>query len=195
MTLIANALACERNGRVVFSSVSFALEPGQCAELRGPNGAGKSSLLRLIAGLVPKSAGTLTFDSSDDIATQLHFIAHQEALKSAMSVSENLHFWCDVLGGSNIDAALAAFNLETLRNDPVQLLSAGQRRRLSLSRLFLASRPIWLLDEPMTALDAASKNVLREHIKAYLKSGGSIIAATHGDLGLLPDHVVTLGTA
>jgi heme exporter protein A len=195
MTLIANALACERNGRVVFSDVSFALEPGQCAELRGPNGAGKSSLLRLIAGLVPKSSGTLSFNSADDIATQMHFIAHQDALKSAMTVSENLGFWCDVLDGVSIDAALAAFKLEALRNDPVQLLSAGQRRRLSLSRLFLAPRPIWLLDEPMTALDAASKNVLREHIKAHLKAGGSIVAATHGDLGLVPDHVLTMGAA
>lgn len=195
MTLIATSLACERNGRIVFSNLSFTLMAGQCAELRGANGAGKSSLLRLLAGLVPATAGTLTFDHHHDIAQQAHFIAHQDAMKTAMTVEENLRFWCDVLGGENISAGLAAFKLEALQDDPVQLLSAGQRRRLTLSRLFLKRRPLWLLDEPMTALDIATQDILRDHIRTHLASGGTVLAATHGDLGVTPDHTITLGAA
>ncbi len=188
MTLTATNLACERNGRTVFSNLSFTIRSGQCAELRGPNGAGKSSLLRVIAGLVPTAAGTLSCDIQ-----HLHFIAHQDAMKSAMTVKENLLFWCDVLGGTDIATALNAFNLNGLENDPVQLLSAGQRRRLTLSRLFLAKRPLWLLDEPMTALDATTQELLRDHMRVHLRGGGMVLAATHGDLGVKPDQVIALG--
>jgi heme exporter protein A len=193
VTLHATNLACERNGRIVFSNLSFRIAQGQCAELRGANGAGKSSLLRLIAGLVPAASGTLTFNSESEVSRHLHFIAHQDAMKSAMTVEENLDFWCAVLGGENISAALSAFKLEALKNDPVQLLSAGQRRRLTLSRLFLSKRPLWLLDEPMTALDVSTQEMLREHIRAHLKDGGMVLAATHGDLGVVPDKTIVLG--
>lgn len=195
MTLIAQNLCCERNGRLVFSNLSFDLKQGECIELRGANGAGKSSLLRLVAGLVPKSAGELSLNGSEDVALNLHFIAHQDAMKTALSVSENLQFWCDVLGGRSIEAALKAFQLEGLKDEPVQLLSAGQRRRLTLSRLFLAERPLWLLDEPMTALDAASQDILRNHIKTHLQSGGMVMVATHGDLGFPPHHTLVLDAA
>jgi heme exporter protein A len=195
MNLIANALGCERNGRVVFSNLSFTLQPGQCAELRGANGSGKSSLLRLIAGLVPQAAGRLSYGDSDNIPARLHLIAHQDAMKSAMTVAENLEFWAAVLDGHDIDAALAAFGLEALRNDPVQLLSAGQRRRLTLSRLFLARRTLWLLDEPMTAIDAASQDMLRQHVGDHLSTGGMVLTATHDNLGFKPDLTIMLGTA
>jgi heme exporter protein A len=195
VTLAATNLACERNGRIVFSNLSFGIAQGQCAELRGANGAGKSSLLRLIAALVPAVAGTLTFNNEKEIAQHLHFIAHQDAMKSAMTVEENLRFWCAVVGGIDITKALAAFNLEALKSDPVQLLSAGQRRRLTLSRLFLSNRPLWLLDEPMTALDVKTQEMLREHIRTHLKDGGMVLAATHGDLGVKPDQTITLGAA
>jgi heme exporter protein A len=192
MTLTANNLACERNGRVVFSNLSFEVKPGQCVELRGANGAGKSSLLRLIAGLVPKTAGIFHLGADEEIAQKLHFIAHADAMKTAMTVRENLVFWSGVLGGHTIEPALAAFRLQGLQHDGVQLLSAGQRRRLALSRLFLAERPLWLLDEPMTALDATSQDELRAHIKIHLTSGGIVLAATHGDLGITPDQTITL---
>ena len=195
MNLIANALGCERNGRVVFSNLSFTLRPGQCADLRGPNGAGKSSLLRLIAGLVPVAAGDVRYGDVENIPAYLHLIAHQDAMKSAMTVAENLSFWAAVMGGSGISAALAAFRLEGLRDDPVQLLSAGQRRRLTLSRLFLAPRPLWLLDEPMTALDATSQEVLRQHIRDHLKADGLVLTATHDDLGVAADQTIMLGAA
>lgn len=193
MTLHASNLACERNGRIVFSNLTFNIAQGQCAELRGANGAGKSSLLRLIAGLVPAAAGTLTFNNEKEVAQHLHFIAHQDAMKSSMTVEENLRFWCAVLGGKDIASALAAFSLAALKSDPVQLLSAGQRRRLTLSRLFLSKRPLWLLDEPMTALDVTTQEVLREHIRAHRNNGGMVLAATHGDLGVTPDQTIVLG--
>ena len=193
MTLHATTLACERNDRIVFSNLSFTIAPGHCAELRGANGAGKSSLLRLIAGLIPAAAGTLTFQNQPDIAQHTHFIAHQDAMKASMTVEENLHFWCAVLGGEQITTALSAFSLEALKADPVQLLSAGQRRRLTLSRLFLGKRPLWLLDEPMTALDVATQEILRTHIRTHLKDGGMVLAATHGDLGVIPDQTIMLG--
>ncbi len=195
MTLTAQNLSCERNGRLVFSNLNFAVNSGECAELRGANGAGKSSLLRLLAGLVPKASGQVAFNGAAAFAHDLHFIAHQDAMKTAMSVAENLHFWCDVLGGTSIAKALAAFQLERLADEPMQLLSAGQRRRLTLSRLFLADRPVWLLDEPMTALDATTQTVLRQAIAKYLAEGGTVLAATHGDLGVTPQHVITLGVA
>jgi heme exporter protein A len=193
MSLVANDLACERNGRLVFSKLNFTVKPGECAELRGLNGSGKSSLLRVLAGLVPLSSGHVTFNAENDFKNTLHFIAHQDAIKNAMTVSENLQFWCDVMGGRSITAALEAFRLNALRHEPAQLLSAGQRRRLTLSRLFLLPRPIWLLDEPMTALDQATQTMLRQHITAHLKNNGMVMAATHGDFGLTPHQLITLG--
>ena len=195
MSLVANDLSCERNGRLVFSKLSFTVKPGECVELRGLNGSGKSSLLRVLAGLVPLSSGHAMFNAESDFKTSLHFIAHQDAIKNAMTVSENMQFWCDVLGGSSIAKALDAFRLVALKHEPAQLLSAGQRRRLSLSRLFVSQRPIWLLDEPMTALDQSTQELLRGHISDHLKNAGIVIAATHGDLGFVPNHVLTLGDA
>jgi heme exporter protein A len=191
-TLRAHNLSCERNGRVVFSNVSFELAAGECAELRGPNGAGKSSLLRLIAGLVPKASGEITFNNGPDFLTSLHHIAHQDAMKSNLTVAENLTFWCNVLGGTSIDEALKTFRLENLKDDPAQLLSAGQRRRLTLARLQLAHRPLWLLDEPMTALDATTQDLLRHEIRTHLHKGGIVLAATHGDLGVTVNQLIDL---
>jgi heme exporter protein A len=193
MTLVANALACERNGRVVFSGLSFAVEAGRCAELRGPNGAGKSTLLRLLAGLLPAAHGTVSLSDGGTamnpvppdhapLAQRLHLIAHQDAMKPQLTVSENLEFWCAMLGGSGMAKALAAFNLEGLRHEPAAILSAGQRRRLALSRLFLVERPLWLLDEPATALDSDSQAVLRGHLTTHLAAGGIILLATHDSL-------------
>jgi heme exporter protein A len=196
MTLKAHALACERNGRVVFSGLSFEITGGHCAELRGPNGSGKSSLLRLIAGLLAASQGTLLLDGHDAaaIAQQCHFITHQDAMKSALTVAENLEFWSAMLAGGDISTALRAFALEPLRHEQAAILSAGQRRRLALSRLFLAKRPLWLLDEPTTALDRDSVAILETRARDHLSSGGMLITAVHDDLLDLPGTVISLGT-
>ena len=195
MTLLANALACERNGRVVFSGLSFEVADGHCAELRGPNGSGKSSLLRLVAGLLPASNGTLLLSGHEAIPQACHFIAHQDAMKSVLTVSENLEFWSAMLGGASIAEALASFALEPLRNEQAAILSAGQRRRLALSRLFLAKRPLWLLDEPTTALDRDTVGLLKKHMQAHLAEGGMILTAAHDDLLKLAGTTITLGAA
>ena len=197
MKLAVRSLACERNGRQLFSNLDFAIAPGDYVELRGPNGSGKSSLLRVLAGLLPASGGSISFGekpmTDEDAHIPLHFIAHDAAMKAAMTVAENLQFWCEVLGGGEIIAALKAFSLEPLRDDPVQLLSAGQRRRLTLSRLFVANRPLWLLDEPATALDQASITTLHDHMRSHLRDGGMIVSAVHGETGLAPHHTIHLG--
>jgi heme exporter protein A len=197
MELTANALACERNGRVVFSGLSFTVAAGQYAELRGPNGSGKSSLLRLIAGLVPTAAGTVEVTPSGEksLPQLCHYIGHHDALKNAMSVRENIAFWARMLGGGTGEGALQPFRMERLADDPVQLLSAGQRRRLSLSRLLAAARPVWLLDEPMTALDVDSQKTLAGIVDTHLESGGMVLAAIHGEGLRKPDHVITLAGA
>ena len=194
--LQAKSLGCERGGRVVFSEVNFALAAGELLELRGPNGAGKSSLLRLIAGLGEPVAGDIVLDGGIPdltIGQQAHYAAHQEAIKSPLTVAENLEFWGDFLGGGDLDAALAAFDLADLAQYPAALLSAGQKRRLSLSRLALVPRLLWLLDEPTLGLDQASLERLMQLLRGHLSGGGLAIVATHAALALTADATIVLG--
>ena len=198
MQLNGENLTCERGGRTVFTDVRFSVSAGQLLQLTGPNGSGKSSLLRLIAGLNETAEGSLTLEggSADlTIGQQAHLIAHQEAVKSALTARENLAFWRGFLGGGDIDAALAAFDLARLSSYPAGLLSAGQKRRLALARLVLVPRLLWLLDEPTVGLDAASLARLVQVMAAHLEKGGMIVAATHVPLGREPDARLDLGRA
>lgn len=190
MKLTADNLTCERGGRIVFAGIGFSLGEGQLMQLTGPNGAGKSSLLRLIAGLNEATAGTLVLEGGDSdltIGQQAHYIAHQEAVKTALTVEENLAFWRDFLGGGSLEAALEAFALSRFASFQAGLLSAGQKRRLALARLALITRRLWLLDEPTVGLDTASLARLVAVMSAHLDRGGMIIAATHVPLGRDPD--------
>ena len=140
MELHATGLSCERGGRTVVRDVAFTLRAGELLQLTGPNGSGKSSLLRLIAGLNSAASGKLSLAGGSEglsIAQQAHLIAHQEAVKGALSVRENLNFWRDFLGGGDVAAALEAFGLMRLADYAAGLLSAGQKRRLALARLVL----------------------------------------------------------
>ncbi|MGE0004376.1 MAG: heme ABC exporter ATP-binding protein CcmA [Parvibaculaceae bacterium] len=196
--LQANSLACRRGGRAVFSDVSFSLAAGELLELRGPNGSGKSSLLRLIAGLGEPAAGEIALaGASPDlgIGQQAHYAAHQEAIKSPLTVAENLEFWGDFLGGGDVAQALAAFDLTDLAQYPAALLSAGQKRRLSLSRLALVPRPLWLLDEPTVGLDQASLERLMRLLRGHLSGGGLAIVATHAPIALGADVTLVLGAS
>jgi heme exporter protein A len=187
MRIAAENLSCERGGRTVFSNQNFALGSGEFLQLTGPNGAGKSSLLRLLANLSEPSHGKITLEggASDlTLGQQAHYIAHSDASKSALIVTENLIFWRDFLGGGDLQRALDAVNLVSLADYPVALLSAGQKRRLALARLALVPRAIWLLDEPSVGLDEASQNLLIALMNRHLKAGGLIVAATHVPLGL-----------
>jgi heme exporter protein A len=190
MKLTAENLTCERGGRIVFAGIGFSLGQGELMQLTGPNGAGKSSLLRLVAGLNEAAAGTLELAGGQGdltIGQQAHYIAHQEAVKTALTVEENLAFWRDFLGGGNLEAALEAFALSRFASFQAGLLSAGQKRRLALARLALITRPLWLLDEPTVGLDIASLARLVAVMSAHLDRGGMIIAATHVPLGRDPD--------
>lgn len=196
MLLKADNLQCERGGRVVFRQCSFALKAGELMMLAGPNGSGKSSLLRLIAGLNEATEGTLALDGGHEelsIGQQAHLIAHQEAVKAALTVFENLGFWRDFLGGGDVEQALAAFDLGRFSSYPAGLLSSGQMRRLALARLVLVARVLWLLDEPTVGLDAASQERLSKAMAEHLARGGMIIAATHVPLGLEPQVRLDLG--
>ena len=200
MRLSASELACIRGGRKVFLSLSFALDAGMALLVTGPNGAGKSSLLRLVAGLVQPAQGRLALDGGDPeltIGEQSHYLGHQDALKSSLSVRENLAFWAEFLGNTGpkvkVDAALAAVGLAELAGLPALYLSAGQRRRLSLARLIAIPRPIWLLDEPTSALDAAAQSSLADLMRAHLAGGGLLLAATHGPIGLEGAQELQLG--
>ncbi len=198
MELTADNLNCERGGRTVFTGVRFSVSNGQLMQLTGPNGSGKSSLLRMIAGLNEAASGTLTLHGGHEdlaIEQQAHYIAHQEAVKTALSVAENLSFWRDFMGSGDVDKAMAAFDLTRLSSYPAGLLSAGQKRRLALARLVLVPRVLWLLDEPTVGLDAASLARLVRVMAGHLEKGGIIIAATHVPLGREPDTRLELGQA
>lgn len=164
----------------------------------GANGAGKSSLLRTIAGLVRLGAGRFVLDGGDperSLGEQTHYLAHQDALKSSLTVKENLEFWRLYLGGGGeaLESAIDIVGLGGLSDLPAAYLSAGQRRRLSIARLLAVKRPIWLLDEPTSSLDTAGQKRLGEIMNAHLAAGGLIVAATHGPLGIVAARDLHLG--
>jgi heme exporter protein A len=197
--LLASELACVRGGREVFLGLSFGVGAGEAMVVAGPNGAGKSSLLRLIAGLVPIAAGRLSLEGGDpeaSIGEQAHYLGHQEALKPALTVAENLVWWSRYLGGAGtVEEALATVGLDRIATLPAAYLSAGQRRRLSIARLVAVARPLWLLDEPASALDMAAQATLASLMRDHLAGGGIILAATHGPIGLDAAQELRLGGA
>ncbi len=200
MRLTATDLHCHRGGRDVFAGVSFAVGAGEALTITGRNGAGKSSLLRAIVGLLRLFQGKLSLEGGDPeltIAEQAHYLGHQDALKPALSVAENLRFWAGFFGAPSADIGepLEAVGLGTLAGLPAAYLSAGQRRRLSIARLIAVKRPIWLLDEPTSTLDAAAQARLTDLMRTHLAGGGLILAATHGPIGLANTLELQLGPA
>src|SRR5258707_11948477 len=159
MRLSGRGVRCVRGGREVFSGLDFEADSGEALAVTGPNGSGKTSLLRLIAGLLTIADGSIGLEGGETELTlpeQTHYLGHRDALKSALSVMENLSFWRDFLGGEAFDAAesLAAVGLDHAAHLPAAYLSAGQRRRLSIARLLVVRRQGWVLDEPTNPLAA-----------------------------------------
>ncbi len=204
MAFEGRGLACVRGERTVFDHVDFLLDNGAALVLRGPNGSGKSSLLRLAAGLLPTAAGALLWDGApiagapEAHRARLTYVGHLDAVKPAFTVVENLSFWAAMsLHASATDEALAdalsRFALQGLADIPARLLSAGERRRVALARLALSDAPLWLLDEPTAALDAAGSAALNALMVHHLARRGLIIVATHVDLGLAEATTLDLG--
>lgn len=170
-TFSVNGLTCIRQQRILFSNISFEVNPGEGLIIAGSNGAGKSSLLRLLTG----------------IATQYHYIAHAQGLKLKLSIKENLilqRLYLSEKYSPNTNTILSDLNLASLLNTPISQLSAGQRQKISLMKLFLYPRKIWLLDEPLTSLDAITQAYFFEKLKAHLNQHGMVIMSSHQPLML-----------
>ncbi|MDN5787387.1 heme ABC exporter ATP-binding protein CcmA [Pseudorhodobacter sp.] len=174
---VAN-LAVARGGVTVLQGVNFTLPSGRALVLRGPNGIGKTTLLRVIAGLQPAIAGTVT-GAGEGVA----YAAHADGLKTTLTVAENLTFWAAIYG-EQVGDTLARMNLAELCDRAAANLSAGQKRRLGLARLLVTGRKIWLLDEPTVSLDTTSVALFGDVLREHLATGGSALIATHIDLGL-----------
>jgi heme exporter protein A len=178
MIITLTSLALSRGGRALFSGLSLTLAAGEACALTGANGAGKTSLLRAVAGLIRADAGEIA------VTVPFHFVGHQDGLKPARTAREELVFWSLWDGGTEASAQDAAgmLDLAPLLDLEVRRLSAGQRRRLALARLLAAPRPLWLLDEPLSPLDAAWRERFGRIMQTQLESGGTILAAVHDPL-------------
>jgi heme exporter protein A len=185
--LAGTDLACRRGERLVFAHLDCSVGPGEALLLTGHNGSGKSSLLRLLASLLRPEAGALSWRGApvdDDAAgyrAALHYVGHLDASKPALTPREMLQFWAALRGDTApaIEAALTAFGLDAIADWPCRWLSAGQRRRLALARLMASTAPIWLLDEPSSALDSDGEVRLTAAIAEHRDHGGLIVLATH----------------
>jgi len=200
MRFFGENLSCVRGERLVFSGLEFAVDPGTALVLTGSNGSGKTSLLRVMAGLTLPTAGHVAWqdgpvaDDPERHHNRLHYVGHLDALKPVLSVRENLETWAQLHGGTDkkIALALKKLRLEGFENIPGRYLSAGQRRRLSLARLAASDAPLWLLDEPTIALDAASVDAVRNLIAEHRAAGGMAVIATNVDLGIAATTTLNL---
>lgn len=195
-TFSGQNITIQRGGRIVCAGLHFAVAQGQILALTGPNGSGKTSLLRVMGGLLEMHKGALLWDDEAIIdALPCHFLAPENPLKPALTLRDNLRFWYDALAQDThshepkdltrhakhriIDEAIAKLSLTHLADIPARYFSAGQKRRANLCRLFLHRRDLWLLDEPTTGLDAATKQAVFESLNAHKARGGIAVIATH----------------
>lgn len=201
-TFEGRELACLRGERLVLNGTAFRVDSGTVLVLAGANGTGKSTLLRLMAGLMRPSGGTLLWDGVDVAEdrdahrARLAYVGHADAVKPALSVIENARFWADVsgAGGQSAEQALESLEIGHLADLPARYLSAGQRRRLGLTRMLTSAARLWLLDEPTTALDADSSQRVAALIDGHRKAGGMAVVSTHLDLGVDGVETLRLGT-
>jgi heme exporter protein A len=210
--LVGEGLSCRRGERLVFAGLDCRVDTGQALLVTGRNGSGKSSLLRLLATLLAPFAGRLTwrgapvFDEPAGYRAALHYVGHLDAIKPTLKPREMLRFWAALRGpreaalDAAIDSALGGFGLAEIGDWPCRWLSAGQRRRLGLARLLASPAPLWLLDEPNSALDRDGEACLVDAIAQHRAAGGSVVLATHqpiavtGALSLVLDDFAVSST-
>ena len=186
----------------MFDGLSFGLGAGELLALTGRNGSGKTTLLRALAGLARPDAGTVRWQGADvaqDVETwrgRLAWLGHLDGLKGDLTVAENLLVAQQLRSGraDGLDGVLVAFDLGVLAARPVRTLSAGQRRRTALARVALSAAELWLLDEPLNALDTPAQQAFRTVLQTHLAAGGLAIAATHADLGIAGARTLELGS-
>lgn len=167
---------------MLFEGLSFKLSGGEALELRGPNGSGKSTLLRILAGLTRAHAGSVKFTGPDDDPPR-HYLGHSDAVKPSETAAEQARFWSRYFGhdGETAKRALDRVGLASRQDVPGRGLSAGQKRRLALTRLLIDPRPVWLLDEPTAALDVEGRALVTALVAEHMKGGGMVVAAIHGE--------------
>ena len=188
-------LACERDLRLLFENLELRLASGDMVQISGPNGSGKTSLLRLLAGLMQPTDGQVLLNGQplaeqrSELARNLLWIGHAAGIKDLLTPEENLAWLCALHQPAGRDAiwqALAAVGLRGFEDVPCHSLSAGQQRRVALARLYLDSPPLWILDEPFTALDKQGVAQLEEHLVNHCEQGGLVVLTTHHTLSRMP---------
>ena len=199
--LEARNLECERGGRTLFRGLAFGLSAGEVLRIAGANGSGKTSLLRILCGLLTPSAGEVRWNGApiqslkEEYARHVVYLGHAPAVKEELTGAENLRASCALAGLTpSVDQVREALTHYGVPGDkPVRQLSQGQRRRAALARLSVSwQAPVWLLDEPFTALDAAAAELTRTLLGEHAQRGGSVVYSTHQDAGLRDSRVIEL---
>lgn len=191
--LQVSELACMRGDHQLFSGLSFELSAGQLMQVQGANGSGKTTLLRTLCGFMRPEAGVIRWKGEDvreleeAYCADLVYLGHHNAIKDELDAIENLHFSAGLAGGVDLDeraaiAALRRMGLKGREHLPVKVLSQGQRRRVALARLLVSDAPLWILDEPLTALDVGAVDLMQELIGEHLSNQGMVIFTTHQPL-------------